>query len=303
MSIFTIVDNLMNERPVSRHFHPIAALCYAGALFVLAMSWSNPLWLILLLTFTATCLLVISDWRAWRNSLALSLSMALVVCLVNAFFAPAGAATVVRGPVMLLLGRFRLCPGALLFGLAAGLKIPLAVSIFVLCGELMDQDEVLSFLSRFAPKSSLVATLATLMIPRLRRELERIRTVMSMRGASLDDRRLIARIKASRPLLHVLLLSSLDGAWDTAASLSCRGFGSGKRSSYGKRPWLARDCFLLAGALLALIPFAIGLAAGKGCYHFYPRLDPVVNMSDIPSLILILSLLSLTFSLAWRSTR
>jgi energy-coupling factor transport system permease protein len=293
----------MNERTVIRHFHPIAAFSYAGALFVLAMSWSNPLWLILLLAFTATCLLVISDWRAWRNPLALSLSMALVVCVVNSCFAPAGGATIVTGRAIPLLGRFRICSEALLFGLTAGLKIPLAVGIFILCGELIDHDEALSFLSRFAPKSSLVATLATLMIPRLRRELERIRTVMSMRGASVDGRRLIARIKASRPLLHVLLLSSLDGAWDTAVSLNCRAFGSGKRSSYGKRLWGMPDCLLLAGALLALILFAIGLASGKGCSHFYPRLDPVVKMSDIPSLILILSLLSLAFSLAWRSKR
>jgi energy-coupling factor transport system permease protein len=287
----------------TRRFHPISAFFYTGALFIFAMSWSNPLWLILLLALAAACLLVVADWRAWRNALALSLFMALVICAVNSLFAAAGGSTLPGARAIPLIGRLRICPGALLFGLSAGLKVPLAVGIFILCGELMDQDEVLSFLSRFAPKSSLLATLATLMIPRLRRELERIRTVMSMRGANVDDRRLVARIKASRPLLHVLLLSSLDGAWDTAVSLNCRAFGSGKRSSYGNAPWGARDSLLLGGALIALMLFAIGRVSNTARIHCYPPLDPVGDMSGIPFLILILSIMCLAFCLAWRSKR
>lgn len=267
----------MNEQSPSRHFHPVAAFCYTGTLFILAMSWSNPAWLILLLALTLTCLSIASDWRAWRNVLALSLSMALIVCVVNSLFAARG---------------LRISAESLLFGLSMGLKIPLSVGIFILCGELMDGDEALSFLSRFAPKSSLVATLAALMIPRLRRDMERIRAVMSMRGANLDDRSLAARIKALRPLLHVLLLSSLEGSWDTAVSLNCRAFGSGKRSSYGNTPWRAGDGILAGGALGALALFAAGLVYGG-----------VWDASGISGLVSMSAVMAISFAIAWRSKR
>ncbi len=284
-------------------FHPISALSYTGTLFILAMSWSNPLRLIFLLALVSACLLVVSDWRSWRNALALSLFMALIIFAVNSFFAVAGGPTPSDARTIPIIWRLRICPAALLSGFSMALKIPLAVGIFILCGELMDQDELLSSLSRFAPKSSLLATLTMLMIPRLRRDLQRIRTVMSTRGASFDDRRLVARIRASRPLLHVLLLSSLDGAWDTAASLNCRAFGSGKRSSYGNAKWRARDGLLLGGALIALILFAIGHAYSTERAAFHPPLSPMGDMSGIPFFIAILSTICLAFCLAWRSKR
>ncbi len=267
----------MNEQSPSRRFHPIAAFCYTGTLFILAMSWSSPAWLIPLLVLVLACLSIASDWRAWRNVLALSLSMALIVCVVNSFFAAGGG---------------RISVESLLFGLSMGLKIPLSVGIFILCGELMDGDDVLSFLSRFAPKSSLVATLAALMIPRLRRDMERIRTVMSMRGANVDDRNPAARVKALRPILHVLLLSSLEGSWDTAVSLNCRAFGSGKRSSYGNAPWRASDGVLAGGALGALILLAMALCYGRAW-----------DTTGIPGLVFILSVMALAFAIAWRSKR
>jgi energy-coupling factor transport system permease protein len=253
--------------------HPIAAFCYTGTLFILAMSWSSPGGLIILLALTLVCLSIASNWRAWRNVLALSLSMALVICLVNSLFAA---------------GNFRISVESLLFGLSMGLKVPLSVGIFILCGELMDGDEALSFFSRFAPKSSLVVTLAALMIPRLRRDMERIHTVMSMRGAGTDVRNPVARIKALRPILHVLLLSSLEGSWDTAVSLNCRAFGSGERNSYGHAPWKTGDGILAGGAVVALILFAIDLIYGR-----------VWNVSGIQVFISILSVMALAFALAW----
>jgi energy-coupling factor transport system permease protein len=267
----------MNERSHSPHFHPIAAFCYTGTLFILAMSWSSPAGLIMLLALTLVCLRIVSDWRTWRNALALSLSMALVICVVNSLFAA---------------GPFRISAESLLFGLSMGLKIPLAVGIFILLGELMDGDEALSFFSRFAPKSSLVMALAALMIPRLRRDMERIRTVMSMRGASVDSRSLTARIKALRPLLHVLLLSSLEGSWDTAVSLNCRAFGSGRRSSCGNAPWGVRDGLLASGALVAFMLFLTSFIYGR-----------VWSVSGIQLSVSILSVMALAFALSWRSKR
>jgi len=286
----------MNRRPDTVTFHPIAATAYAGTLFVLAMIWSHPLWLALLLSLTAICFVSLPKSAAGKMALLSALPLAVVFGLVNALFSPSGATPLAIGPLHL-----RLEP--LVFGVAMGLKVTLAVAILCLLGELADTDEMFSFFSRFAPKSSLLAALSILMIPRMARDLERTRTALSMRGARFDYGRLPARVRASRPLFHALLISSLEGAWDIAAALHCRGFDSGKRTSFGAKGMEARDVTLVAVSIVALALSLAGHYSGCGEYHFYPSLDLTLHTPDSLLTCSALFILSAGFLLTRRQAR
>lgn len=267
-------------------------MAWSGAVFVLAMIWSNPLYLVLLLALEGAGLHLLSPAIQWRGALILSLFPAAFFCIVNALVSPAGSTVLIAWP-----REIRLEP--LLFGLSAGLRIILAVTSFCFLGAFSNRDDLFCLSARFAPKSSLLAGLVTLMIPRMARDLERIRAMMSIRGASFDGG-LMARIRASRPLLHALLLSSLDGAWDTATALHCRAFDSGRRSHYSRRRWSRRDTLLAAPAAAAC---ALGALPGVGRCTFYPSLTPLVDTAALPLFAATLCLLAAAVLLSARASR
>lgn len=272
----------MRERPT---FHPLAALAALAAVFIPAAAWSNPLWLGALLAAALAALAVAAGRRAAMRMLAAAIPTAVLFALLNAVAARSEGTVLFSFPASPLTGPLRVRLEPLAFGLASGLKIALAITAFSLAEALADADETFGLCSRFAPKTALAISLALLAIPRMRRDLARIRCVMAIRGADLDARGILARARASRPLLHALLVSSLEGAWDTAAALHTRGFGCGTRSAAPAPPWLRRDRLLAAGAAASLAATATGLALGKGACIFYPRLEPLARTGDLPWLI------------------
>ena len=270
----------MNNHAGGTTYHPLAALACAAALFVPAAAWSNPLWLGALFAAAIAALAAAAGRESCRRALAVSLPTAAVFALVNVLVSRSGETALFEFPRIPLVGAPRLFLEPLVFGLAAGLRIAVAVAAFSLAEALADADETFSLCSRFAPKTALATALTVLAIPRMKRDLDRIRGVMSVRGAALDARGIFARIGASRPILHALLLSSLEGAWDTAAALHARGFGCGARSASPLPPWELQDIFLAAGGCLSFSATAAGLFAGRGVYACYPRLAPLAEHGD-----------------------
>ena len=117
------------------------------------------------------------------------------------------------------------------------------------------------------------------------------------------DRNLLSRINASRPILHALLVSSLEGAWDTAVALQTRGFGCGARSAAPAPPWRRADRVLAFGAALSLAATGAGLVLGKGAFVFYPRLGRLCIAADLPWLFAAAAPLAAAVALARRAAR
>lgn len=264
-----------------RTFHPLAALACATAIFVPAATWTNPLWLGTLLAAAIVALAAVAGRGPCVRALAVAIPTAAVFALVNVLVSRSGETVLVALPRLPLIGAPRLLLEPVVFGLASGLRIALAVTAFPLAEALADPDETFALCARFAPKTALATALTLLAIPRMRRDLTRIRDIMCVRGAAIDTGGLFARVGAARPILHALLFSSLEGAWDTAVALHTRGFGCGARSASPLPRREPRDIALAAGACLSLAVTACGLLYGKGAYACYPRLAPLVAPGDI----------------------
>ena len=289
----------MNNQSSFITLHPFTVLMYTGTLFIMAMIWSNPLWIGLLLVLIAVYLWFAVPRGSFTKSLITSISIAIIFGLVNALFSHRGDTILWVSPAFLCIGKLQVSLEALLFGLNSGLKIIASISIFYLYGALICQDDATVFFSRVAPKSAVTMTLATLLIPRLRRDMARIHAVMQIRGARFDARGLLSRINASRPLLHILLVSALECSWDIASTLTCRAFGSGPRSYYRTREWSPRDWLVCACAMTSLSLCIIGIIHGRGSYSFYPTLDPLFREGDIPFIAAVFCLLTSSYLIGW----
>ncbi|MCX6357331.1 MAG: energy-coupling factor transporter transmembrane component T [Candidatus Aureabacteria bacterium] len=282
---------------MTRSFHPVAALLTAAMIFSLAMSWTNPLWSVALLACIALPLCPPDSRGALRGGIRSIAPLALLCGIANMLFSREGHT------VLVSVAGHPFTLEAMIYGLGAGLRIALAVAVWYLLAGLIDRDDALRLFSRCAPTSSMVASLATLLIPRMRRDLVRIRMAMGLRGAPLDAPGFAGRIRAQRPLMHAMLLSSLEGAWDIAIALHCRGFGAAARTFPVMRPWTRRDSILSAGAVAAAAIAFIARHAGAGVYRFYPVLDPFIRRADLLFLAAALAALVAGFSLARRADR
>ena len=287
------------DRPLINDLHPISVWIYTGTLFLLAMSYSHPLYLLMLLAAALMAICASGALKEWKGCLLFAFGMALLIVLINAFVSSAGSTIILKGPKLPVFGQVFVTKEAAAYGLSMGLKILLTISIFCLYQAIIDIDEALSFALRITPKSAIVIITAFLMIPRIKRNLSRISQVMSARGANFDAKGAAAKIKAHYPLWNVLLLSSLEGSWDSAEALYMKGFGTGRRTFYQRRSWMGRDSIITAGCVFSLTGFVFSLFSGSGFYKFYPLMGSLFTKKDFWLIPWMFSGLSVAVILHW----
>ena len=118
----------------------------------------------------------------------------------------------------------------IVYGAGAGMRVAasaLAVAAFV---RLADPDLLLRAFSRVAPRSAMIAALATRMLPALERDAAGIVTAARTRAARMSAPRTAAG------LLGPLLASSLERSLSVAEAMEARGCGSAITPTAGNSP-------------------------------------------------------------------
>lgn len=280
--------------------HPAAALTYLGILFVLALVFTNPLYLLGLLLVVVLAISAARGLAVWEIYLRLSLGLLLPVIIVNALLTHAGKTIIWWGPRLPVFGRLTVSLEAICYGAAMSVRLLAIISIFCLYNLIVHPDKVLSLLARFASRSALVLSLATRLFPTMVRKMVNIQEVQMIRGVDFHTGTLKERLPRYAALMNILLLSSLEDSLEIAEAMQARAFGSGRRSCYRRDTWRPRDSLCLGGALLALATAVYGQAKGFSTFIFYPQLDYLIKgpMTIIILIIIILSL-SVPVFLSW----
>lgn len=280
--------------------HPVAALSYAGVLMVLALLFTNPLYLLGLLLVVVLAISAARGLAVWEIYLRLSLGMMLLVIIINPLVVHAGETIIWWGPRLPVFGRLTVSLEAICYGAAMSVRLLAIISIFCLYNLIVHPDKVLSLLARFASRSALVLSLATRMFPAMIRQMENIQEVQVVRGVDFHAGTLKERLPQCAALMNILLLSSLEDSLEIAEAMQARAFGSGRRSCYRRDTWRPRDSLCLGGSLLALATAVYGQAKGFSTFSFYPQLDYLIKgpVTLIIFIIIILSL-SVPVVLSW----
>lgn len=283
-----------------QQLHPLAALVYLGTLLVLALVFTNPLYLLGLLLVLTLAIWTADGLAAWENYLKIALLMMVLIMIVNPLVAGAGKTIIWEGPRLPVFGRLSVSLEAICYGAAMGVRLLNIISVLCLYNLIVHPDKALNLFSRFAGKSVLVISLATRMFPAMAREQENIRGVLSLRG--VDFRKGSTREKISKfsSLVNILLLSSLESSMETAESMQARAFGSGPRTCFSRNRWRPRDTLFLASSVCALGAGIWGLFNSFGSYTFYPRLDYLISgPGTVTLLLMVLCSLSIPLLIGW----
>lgn len=283
-----------------QNLHSVTALSYPSVLFALALLFSHPLYLAGIFFVSALAVVTAEAVEKWEFYLKAGIWMALLIMIINPLSFHGGKTIIWRGPTLPIVGDVSICLEAICYGAAMGIRLLSILTIFCLAAAVVHPDRFLSLFSRFAYKSALVVSLATRMLPAAARELAKARVMLQMRGVDYTAGNLKERLKKYSWLLDILLLSSLEGALQTAEAMQARAFGSGPRTRYRRELWRPRDLLCLASCCLALAFSFYAKAKGYADYNYYPQLGALVPHPSSPVLLgIILANLALPSLLNW----
>ncbi|MDX6589989.1 MAG: energy-coupling factor transport system permease protein [Solirubrobacterales bacterium] len=245
---------------------PGAAVAYLGALTAVAFLYSSPLVLLAAGAAVAIAGLLAGARGAVRAALWMSLTLGVLIVVVNALVVNRGETVLARLGDWPLFGVVDVTAEAIVAGLAIGLRAAVAMIAFAVYSACVDPDRVLRALRPVAARSALTATLVSRLVPVTAADAGRLRDAARLRGPGAAE---VGRA----PLARRLLAGSLDRAVDVAATLELRGYSleaprperRRHRSRYDRR-------FYLAGAAVLLAAIA-GKLLGADDFQTYPTVQ------------------------------
>lgn len=279
----------LSRRASAVSLHPLTVIIITGAAGIMALVFTNPVYLLCLFIVVALALTRLRAVSQLREYMLFILPLLVLIVLLNGVFSGEGKTIILNLPSLPLIGSRAVTREALLYGMNMAVKLALILSVFCLYNALQDTDAAFSYFSRFAFRSLFTVIVSTLMVSRMKRDIDRIGAALRKRGVSLASGSIPARIRAAYPLVKVLLLSSLEGSWDSAESMHCRAFGSGERSVYSRHGMSGRDRIVIAASVFSLAGFVAAVAGGRGFTTFYPTICRLFEACDAVFLAWIIS--------------
>jgi energy-coupling factor transport system permease protein len=247
---------------------PIGLLC--GALLVGSVTLSNP--------FSVAACAAAAGMLLWSAPPPRAMYVwfagvtALLVFAFNPFVGVQGLTPLWTGPQIPVLDT-EVTQEELVFGLSAAFRIigsSFAIAAFV---RLADGDRVLSAVARVAPRSAMIAALASRLLPTLERDAEGLALAARSRAAGLTRRREVAAL--ATPLVAL----SLERSMSLAEAMEARGYGGGPRTRPPRATTTGRERALLAIAVI--VSAVVALAAPTDSYRYYDLLDDPVTAQGL----------------------
>ena len=206
-----------------------------------------------------------------RLYLATAAGAALLVFAINPFVSAEGVTVLWQGPSIPVLDT-QITVEELVYGAATGVRLAATVVAAGAFVRLVDPDLLLRAVGRVAPRSAMIAAVASQMLPALERDAAGLVMAARTRAASLRSAR------TAGALLPALLTMSLERSLATAESMEARGYGGAGRTRRPERGLRGGE-WLICGLGAAIIGVAaIAVATGAASFRYYDLLgDPVTG--------------------------
>lgn len=204
------------------------------------------------------------------RALALLILPVALTSLINGAFSHYGVTTLYTLP-----SGNRITLESFAFGAAAGTAIAAMLLWFVCWTEVMTEDKFMCLFGRIAPHTALLVLMILRFVPLYSERFTE--TVKTLEAGNAEKKRL-ARLRNACRAASGVVTWALERSIDTADSMRARGYGAGRRTSYTRFRFSARDalpaaCIAAAGAAAA-VGFACGaLEAGYNPIIYVERPD------------------------------
>lgn len=186
---------------------------------------------------------------------------------------------------------------SVLYGVFTGIMIITIIVWFSCFHKTLGNDKFLYLFGKRFPVTALTVTMIFRFIPYFKLKLLEISSAQRMLGVSTSAGKLSDRIRNGGQILSALVSVSLEGAIETAGSMTARGFGLSRRTSYQRDSFSYVQITILFAAIALIITFFIMYANGILSFYYFPTLAEF-EMGAIEVLMLCLYALYLIMPIA-----
>ncbi len=288
---------------VIHKLNPWCKLAWIASVFILALLFDNPVYLLLLFLSTLPLVLAARIWKEWASLMKFFLLLCLLIIVINALASNRGSHVLYQVPFAIpLIGAPKITLEAILCGIGNSLRLLAIVSAFTILTFTIHPDDLMLVLmkAKLPYKSVLVTSLSTKFVPALIGDAQCIADVQRSRGLEFDKGSRIQKVKNHMAIAIPLLSNSLDRAVQVAEAMESRAFGSGKNRTFYRELTMSRlDVVTLA---FAFSPAVVGIGMrclGQGGYEYYPVLQEI-SFTQLEAIMLggLVLLLNMVFILA-----
>lgn len=259
--------NQWNSTLEFERLNPSIIFAYYLLLIMITVLFNSPI--ILMIEFTAVLglLIQVSDMMSALKTLKATGIMALFIIIINPLTNHNGA------HLLTSFHGLTITKEALLYGILMALSLTNVILLFASYNKLMTNNKFMFLFGKILPRLSLLTMIVMRFIPLFLKRFKNISQIQKMRGINVDQGSVRQRTKALMQLMQVLLVDACYNAFQTADSMTARGFGSTKRSNYQRYRMTRRD-ITYAGILASGGIVLIGEAIRRiGVIQIYPSLQ------------------------------
>ncbi len=246
-------------------FNPAVVFLYFMFVTGPAMFCANPVILVLSLAGAVTFFLVRNGSAHLKSHLGFFL-LFVILALINPLISHNGVT------VLFVLNNNPVTLEALLYGINSAVMVIAALYWLRSLTQIMTGDRLMYIFGRFSPKLALLISMTLRFVPLFSRQTAKTRNAQKALGLYKDDN-IIDTMLGDRRVYSIVITWALENGIITADSMSARGYGTGRRTSFSVFRMGLRDVILLivTGALFAVC--CIAAAQGSLKFGFYPALS------------------------------
>lgn len=253
--------------PVFRRLHPFTCFTFYLGFILLSMILLHPLFLLTGIMGIIIMINLHGGGSLLKKYFPYYLGMGGIVAIANPLFNHRGSHVLFTfwdQPVTL---------EAVLYGLIMMLSLLSILLVFISFNMVLTPNRFLFLFANRFNKSALLMMLSVRFVPLLKRRLTQILTIQKTRGIDPMEGPLKKRMTDGMLILQLLVTWSLEEAFQTADSMTARGYGvKAHRGHYVPYRWDQRNQFILLLLILCSGSCLIGWLMGYGTFAVYPRL-------------------------------
>jgi energy-coupling factor transport system permease protein len=247
------------ETPVSR-IDPRAKVLATAALFVLAMVFNHPAYLLGIWAFEVWLVFVSRSWVNLRR-------LKVLLILLFVFSTVMWSLFLREGPLLVRLGPVRLHRDSSLYAIGMGMRlVAMVVAGLILLSSTMVEEFVFALRKFGLPLPVAFAfSLAFRMVSQVMRTAGMVKQAQQIRGLNVDAGSVFQRIKNHVPLLIPIFIFSIKNVESLTRALEARGFRCTKKQTpFIVRKLTACDYVVIIVSAIAAVAAIILRAKGLG---------------------------------------
>jgi len=266
-------------------YNPLVLLLYYLTVAVLAFFCKS---LIIAGLFLLAAMLHFS-LRPGKNKLKSNIfyiSFGIILALLNPLFNHMGSS------ILFFMNDNPVTLEALIYGIYSATMIVAILYLFRVFSQIMTSDRIIYMLGKISGRAAVIFSMTLRYIPLLRSYAAESKTAGTALGLCSEDG-IFDKIKSRLNIYSIVMTRSLENGIITADSMTARGYGTGKRSSFSPIRFRISDLLFLLLTLALSGVIIAGILSDAVSADFYP--EYILPERSLLSVISVISAAVLAF--------